>query len=562
MKNDLTPAGALSREREGARRTVAVIGAGPIGLAAAAHLLERGYAPIVFEAGASAAANLESFRHVQLFSPWRYNVDPAARRLLESGGWTMPDEDALPTAGAMIERYLAPLAAHPAIAPALRLSHRVTGISREGFDKVKSKGREAAPFVIRAVVPAAREMTEAAGTTAVEFRAWAVLDASGTWSQPNPMGANGLPAIGERENAAQIRYGMPDILGEMRGRYAGKRVLVVGAGHSAAGSLLALAKLADEVPGTRIAWTIRGDHFARIFGGGENDGLAARGALGRRLKRVADSGRLEVHADFRTVAIHRLPQGRLVIEGRGANDEARTIEGIDEIVVAAGGRPDLSIASELRVKLDPWIESTEQLAPLIDPNVHSCGTVRPHGHRELAHPEARFYSVGAKSYGRAPNFLLATGHEQVRSVVAALAGDMAAADDVRLELPQTGVCSTQFDEASSACCAAGDGAPDQSRCCGAGGDKLPVGGCGARGDKLSVGGCGAGGDKASGEVVAPAQVGAQSSCASPGCGGPAKTRADACCGTDERIKDAGGSGCGSAASKAATARARTSACCP
>ena len=439
----------------GEARTVAVIGAGPIGLAAAAHLLERGYAPIVFEAGASVAASFESFRQVQLFSPWRYNVDPAARRLLESGGWTMPNEDELPTAGAMIDRYLAPLAAHPRIAPTLRLSHRVTSISREGFDKVKSKGREAAAFVIRAVVPAK------AGTQheQMEFRAWAVLDASGTWTKPNPMGANGLPAIGELENAAQIRYGMPDILGTLRGRYAGKRVLVVGAGHSAAGSLLALAKLADEVPGTRIAWTIRGHNFARIFGGGENDALAARGALGQRLKRLADSGRLEVHADFRTVAIHRMPQGTLVIEGRGANGEARAIEGIDEIVVAAGGRPDLSLSSELRVKLDPWIESTEQLAPLIDPNEHSCGTVRPHGHRELAHPEARFYAVGAKSYGRAPNFLLATGHEQVRSVVAALAGDMAAAGDVRLELPQTGVCSTQFDEASSGCC----GGPPKER---------------------------------------------------------------------------------------------------
>ena len=88
--------------------------------------------------------------------------------------------------------------------------------------------------------------------------------------------------------------------------------------------------------------------------------------------------------------------------------------------------------------------------------MHSCGTVRPHGHRELAHPEARYYAVGAKSYGRAPNFLLATGHEQVRSVVAALAGDFPAADDVRLELPETGVCSTQFDEAASTCCTTGE----------------------------------------------------------------------------------------------------------
>lgn len=98
-------------------------------------------------------------------------------------------------------------------------------------------------------------------------------------------------------------------------------------------------------------------------------------------------------------------------------------------------------------------------------NLHSCGTVRPHGYRELQHPEARFYMVGAKSYGRAPNFLLVTGHEQVRSVVAALAGDLAAADNVQLELPETGVCSTRFDEASSSGCWGGPPTKMREACC-------------------------------------------------------------------------------------------------
>ena len=470
---------------------VAVIGGGPIGLAAAAHLLERGFSPIVFESGPSVASHLEGYRHVQLFSPWLYNVDPAARRLLASSGWNAPPENALPTAGEIIDGYLEPLARLPAVASALRLSHRVTSVSREGFDKMKSKGREEAAFVIRATTPTGEQ----------EFKAWAVLDASGNWGIPNPMGANGLPAIGETEAAAQVSYGMPDILGKQRRRFAGKRVLVVGAGHSAAGSLLALAKLADDAPGTELAWTIRGHNFARIFGGGENDGLAARGALGRRLQALAESGRLSVHPDFRTERIVRVGK-RLAIEGRGPDGDLRRIEGIDEIVIAAGGRPDLSITSELRVKLDPWIESTEALAPLIDPNVHSCGTVRPHGHRELAHPEARFYAVGAKSYGRAPNFLLATGHEQVRSVVAALAGDLAAADDVQLVLPETGVCSTQFDESASGCCTTGEVAPIRLA---------------AKKARKESSGC---------------------------CGGPPAARVDACCVKDETIKNEGGVGCG------------------
>lgn len=420
---------------------VAVIGAGPIGLAAAAHLLERGLRPMVFEAGDGIASHLEDYRHVQLFSPWRYNIDSAARRLLEGAGWVAPPDDRLPTAGEMVEQYLAPLAATAPVAASLRLAHRVLGISRDGFDKAKSRGREDAPFVIRAQAPEGVR----------EFKAWAVLDASGTWGKQNPLGAHGIPAIGEVELGTRVAYGMPDILGGQRARYAGRKVVVAGAGHSAAGNLLALARLAQAASGTRIVWAIRGHNLARIFGGGENDGLAARGALGQRLKQLVESARIEVRMDFRALAIVRR-DGALAIEGMSGDAAPCRVEGVDEIIVSTGARPDLSLGSELRLRLDCAIESAEQLAPLIDPNEHSCGTVRPHGYRELRHPEPNFYVIGAKSYGRAPNFLLATGHEQVRSVVAALAGDFAAADDVQLDLPETGVCSTQFEEAASACC--------------------------------------------------------------------------------------------------------------
>lgn len=415
---------------------VAVIGAGPVGLAAASHLMQRGLPVVVLEAGDSVASHLDSYRQVRLFSPWRYNIDRAAGELLDAAGWVAPDAEALPTAGELVDHYLAPLARTAALSPHIRFGARVVAISREGFDKAKTAGREHAGFVL--------QVRSAEGLR--ELRARAVIDASGTWSQPNPLGVHGLPVPGEAEARAHIAHGMPDVLGAERSRYAGRKVLVVGAGHSAAGNLLALATLAEQEPGTQLAWAVRGNDLRRLFGGGEKDGLPARGELGLRLRAMVEQGRLELHLGFGIREVRAGPGGLRV----AAVDAGKApVENVDEIIASTGARPDLGIARELRLRLNPWLESTDALAPLIDPNVHSCGTVRPHGHRELAHPEAGFYVIGAKSYGRAPNFLLATGYEQARSVVAALAGDVRAADDVQLELPETGVCSVDFSGSSA-----------------------------------------------------------------------------------------------------------------
>ncbi|MEW6706176.1 MAG: NAD(P)-binding domain-containing protein [Pseudomonadota bacterium] len=441
---------------------VAVIGAGPVGLAAAARLIERDIEPLILEAGSTVGAHLLDYGHVRLFSPWRYNIDAAVRAQLEPSGWQAPAAEEIPLAREVVDKVLQPFAALPQLARALHLGTRVRSISREGFDKVKTAGRDAAPFVIRA---------EQHGR-AVEWRARAVIDASGTWSSPNPLGASGLPALGEAESADAIFYGIPDALGRDRARYAGRRTLVVGAGHSAANALLALAELAGSAPGTRLAWAVRSATLRRVFGGGEADALPARGRLGSSLKALRDSGQMEFVSGLRIQALRR-EAAALVVEGIGPDGQPLRLAGIDQIVCATGQRPNLAMVGELRLKLDPWLESTEALGPLIDPNLHSCGTVRPHGHRELAHPEKGFYTLGVKSYGRAPTFLMATGFEQARSVVAALAGDLEAADRVELDLPQTGVCSSDPDESidagASACCgtapAAATARPAAARCC-------------------------------------------------------------------------------------------------
>ncbi|MGI5271577.1 FAD-dependent oxidoreductase [Nonomuraea sp. CA-218870] len=403
---------------------VVVIGAGPVGLAAAAHLAERGIDLTVLEAGDRVAASVARWGHVRVFSPYRYNIDAAARRLLQADGWTAPDADWLPTGAELIDDYLAPLA--KLFGDKVRLGAKVTAISRLGYDRVRTGGREQAPFVIRL-------------DDGAELRARAIIDASGTYTSPNVLGASGLPAHGENE--VSVDHALPDVLGADRDRYEGRRVLVVGAGHSAATTLLALAELDD----TAITWAIRAGDAARAYGGGAADALPARGALGTRLRAHVESGRIRLLTGFFTHRVHVTDQGVEVVSRDPSGHEQSVT--VDRIVSATGYRPDHAIASELRLDLDPVLGSTRALAPLIDPNQHSCGTVPAHGVDELAHPEPGYYAVGVKSYGRAPTFLMATGYEQVRSVVAAIAGDWEAARDVRLDLPETGVCSSSLAEA-------------------------------------------------------------------------------------------------------------------
>lgn len=428
---------------------VAVIGAGPVGLSAAVRLLQHGIEPLILEAAADVAASPRDWGHVRLFSPWRYNVDKAAVELLEAAGWSAPPPDELPTGHELYGSYLRPLAALADIRNRLHLDRRVVAITRHGVDKVRTSKREDVPFVVRA--------TSASGATE-EFMARAVIDATGTWWSPNPLGAAGIPATGEATFKDRIHYGIPDVLDRDRGHYGGRTTLVVGAGHSAANSILGLAELAKTSANTAIYWATRSDNLTRVFGGGDGDGLPARGKLGAELRALTNAGSLSLLQSFRIEALRDVA-GKLEVAGTRAG-KVFALSGIDSIIASTGQRPDLAMTRELRLALDPALESAAVLGPLIDPNEHSCGTVRPHGARELAHPEPNFYIIGSKSYGRAPTFLLATGYEQARSVVAMIAGDHEAASRVELELPQTGVCRSDFESDGGGCCV-----PEKASCC-------------------------------------------------------------------------------------------------
>jgi len=205
---------------------------------------------------------------------------------------------------------------------------------------------------------------------------------------------------------------------------------------------------------------MRRDSLETVWGGGASDALEARGELGQRAKRAVESGEITVLTPFRIRAFEK--HGDALRVTGTIRSEQHGID-VEEVIVCTGFRPDLDSLREVRLGLDPWLECATALGPLIDPNEHSCGTVRPHGARELAHPEKNFYIVGMKSYGRAPTFLLATGYEQARSVVAMLAGDTAAAERVELVLPETGVCSTDLSAAAGGCC--GGPAPEEANAC-------------------------------------------------------------------------------------------------
>jgi hypothetical protein len=279
----------------------------------------------------------------------------------------------------------------------------------------------------------------------------------------------------------------------------------------------------------------RGDTF-QLYGGETDDQLEERGRLGQRMHELVETGRVQMVTNFKIARLTSTADGIVVSDG------AASLAPVDEIIATTGFRPDLSMLHELRLGLDSAVEAPTALAPLIDPNIHSCGSVPPHGVDELSHPEPGFYIVGMKSYGRAPTFLLLTGYEQVRSVVAAMVGDWESARDVQLVLPETGVCSTDRGAGGGACCAPAQTAPAT------GANLIALTPVSASVKSLQL-------------VSADNRT---SDAAITGCcGGSAPAGADACCVQDADAKAAGQDGCGCGATEAASAVpvAAAGACC-
>lgn len=413
---------------------VAIIGAGPIGLAAASHLAVRRQPFILFEASEEVGGNIRTWGHVTLFSPWKYNIDSSAKALLLKADWKEPNGELIPTGQELIDSYLQPLAELEQLKPSIHLNHQVKAITRKYNDKMKSKDRNEQSFLLY--------LEEKGEMKTVEARA--VLDATGTWGNPNPAQGNGVWLPSEKALCEKIDYHIPN-MNVVSSLYANKKVAVIGSGHSAINSLLNLAELKEEFPATEITWILRKERVEMAYGGEQNDELAARGALGSRIHQLVDEDDIHIVTAFFTSSVEGKDKLSIIGTQQG---QKQVLDGFDRLIVNTGSRPDYTFNGELRLAIDPTTESVAALAPLIDPNEHSCGTVDAHGEAVLRQPEKGFYIVGAKSYGRAPTFLMATGYEQVRSITAFLAGDEESANRVELSLPETGVCNST----SGGCC--------------------------------------------------------------------------------------------------------------
>ncbi|MFV1465848.1 MULTISPECIES: NAD(P)-binding domain-containing protein [unclassified Phaeobacter] len=485
---------------------VAIIGAGPVGIAAAAQLLQKGLTPIVLEKGNSAGRAIQEWGHVRVFTPWQLMTDPSVTTLLDDAGWTQPDAESVPTGQEFVDQYLIPATSITLLKDHINFGAEVIAVSKRGLSKSVSRGRDNAPFSVHYVT--------ADGVRHV-LEAGAVIDASGTWSNPNPIGADGLPVPGEEEAKTHIFHAIPDTLGADRKLYDGKSTLVLGGGHSATNVVLDLLQLRRGNPSTQIFWGLRHNTMEKLLSSvGLNKELPERAALGTAAKEAIDAGSLELLAPMRVERITKA-DGKLNVSLMVAG-QPREIS-VDRIVVNTGFSADLDILRELRLDLDDVVESPRLLAPMIDPNLHSCGSVPAHGVEELSHPDKNFFIVGMKSYGRAPTFLMRTGYAQVHSITDSLAG-------VVTEMP--------LEQIAPACCIGEDGAefncggkleadPDPARIYGA--PQQQASSCCGSEDSSP--------DSASN--YSPAQENAAGCCGSSGKSENAATVSSGCCGSSQ-----------------------------
>lgn len=389
---------------------IAILGAGPTGLEAALAAAEGGFPFTVYEAAPEVAGNIRSWGHVRLFTPWEMNVSPRMRRHLEAAGVEVPDGAECPTGRDLADRLLAPIAALPSVAPHLRLGTRVLAIGREGLlkhEEIATEERGRRPFRLLLSDASGREWTE---------RANVVIDATGTYGHPNTLGDGGIPAPGERSLDSlekAIRRHIPDFSREAE-EWAGRTVLLAGAGHSAQTAARDLAELARQAPGTRVIWALRNPSPA--WGTHEGDPLPERARLAAEAQALAGGASPAVEA-HPAVAVEEVSQqdGRLrVVLRNGAGPEEVLV---DRILSLTGYVGDHELYRQLQVhECYATCGPIKLSAALLGAGGGDCLSQTGHGAETLTNPEPGLFILGSKSYGRNNTFLMRVGWEQVGEV--------------------------------------------------------------------------------------------------------------------------------------------------
>jgi hypothetical protein len=415
---------------------IAVLGAGPIGLEAALYGRYLGYDVDVYD-HAGVADNVRRWGHVQMFSPFAMNASPLGLAALaaQHASYRAPRASDLLTGRDYVERYLLPLSQTDLLSDHLQLQTRVLGVARRGLLKdqpIGGEAREDAMFELLVEDHRGQRRTTAD----------IVLDATGTYRTPRWMGAGGLPAIGETECQRSIRYHVPDLLGAERGRFEGRRTLLVGSGHSAATAAVALAELGNVGPATEVIWVTR-----RLTAGPvahtANDTLPARARLvdaanrlamdsqgpvrhlgGGEVRRVTalDPSGFEVEVEVDLEVDDDVEPKREELRTKHGQRRSNEVIRVDQVLALVGYRPDNAMIAELQIQHCHVTEGPMPLAASL--LVHApadCLTQPPPRAQTLTTTEPRYFALGSKSYGRNSHFLIATGLGQIQQVFSLLA---------------------------------------------------------------------------------------------------------------------------------------------
>lgn len=403
----------MASKPEAAR--IAVLGAGPVGLEAALYARHLGYPVDVYERG-RVAEHVQRWGHVKLFSPFGMNSTPLGRAALkaEDPKQQLPDENDCLTGHDFAAAYLEPLAMTGTLIESLKLENHVIAVGRSGMLKTDSAKRGDRPFRLL--------VRDAKGSERYE-EADIVLDCTGTYATPRWLGAGGLAAVGEIAIRPQIGYWLDDILGKDRAKYAGKTVLIVGAGYSAATNVCALAGLAAAHPEMWIVWLARGSR-SQPLPRHANDLLRERDRLAVKANSLAcrGEGNVEFHANSVVESVvTQGPDKGFTVTARVASQKQAW--DVDRVIANVGYAPDPILARELQVHECYASQGPMGLAAALQKQTGGdCLTIAPCGPAALRTTEPNYYVLGAKSYGRNPHFLMKNGFEQVREVFTLITG--------------------------------------------------------------------------------------------------------------------------------------------